>query len=220
MRGGPRTPVLVGGLAALTVASLTGDLLSPTLLGRHPLVLVSLTPRAPFVLAASHGAPLVAVLAVAVPRLLLADPLHFVLGRRYAGRIGRRLPASVRRIGVPAIVASPTGKVLAAAGATGMPPSRVAAADTVGTVARVAALWAVANALPGVGVIASVSSAAPLAALLTVLGLVAARRITRRATTASSPVHPLFSRRSPRANIISGRGRRATRRAAVASTTR
>ena len=127
-------------LAVLSVLSLVGTALTPTLATRNPLLLVALSPRSVFVLGAASAVPAVPLLVVAALRLMVADPFHYRLGRLYgsgvAGRLGRWLP----RAGAPLVAASPTGKVLALAGAAGTPAARVAAADVVGTVARLVAL--------------------------------------------------------------------------------
>jgi hypothetical protein len=82
---------------------------------------------------------------VATARLLVADPIHYALGRRHgADRIAPRIQRAVGRFGLAAVAVKPNGAVLAAAGATRLDPKLVFAADLVGTLVHLALLHRVA----------------------------------------------------------------------------
>jgi hypothetical protein len=141
------TAVLGAPLAVLTAASVVGNLLASRLLSSHPLVLVALAPRAPYLAVAAGHAPFAAFVAVAVLRLCAADPSHFLLGRRHGARaaaaLERRRPLAAlwNRLGLVLVAASPSGKVLVLAGASRLPHRRVASAAVAGTLAQVVALY-------------------------------------------------------------------------------
>ncbi len=129
-------------LAALTAVSSVGTLAAPGLTGR-PLLLVALSPRLSFLALAAPKVGLVPFLIVAGIRLCLADPFHFVLGRRHgAGALDRlprwpwlqRLQVFATR-SVPLLVfLRPNGTNLAIAGASRGRAVHIAMADIVGTV--------------------------------------------------------------------------------------
>ena len=127
-------------LAALSAASTTATAMTPFLL-RWPLVLAGLSPRVPFLLLAAGHSPFVLFLIVATARLLVADPIHYALGRRHgADRIAPRIQRVVGRFGLAAVAVKPVGPVLAAAGATRLDPKLVFIADLAGTVAYLVAI--------------------------------------------------------------------------------
>lgn len=129
-------------LAALTLISSLGTVAAPGLTQR-PLLLVALSPRLAFLTMAAPKVGLVPFLAVGMVRLCLADPFHFVLGRRHGtaalDRLGgqRRWLAALRGIAarsVPLLVfLRPSGTNLAIAGASRSRVAWVVAADVVGT---------------------------------------------------------------------------------------
>ncbi len=112
-------------LLGLTAVSAVGTAASPVLAG-HPLVLVALAPRLPFLVLAAGRCALLPLLLVATIRLCVADPFHFRLGRRVAeaprGRTRAwvsNLSAGRARSHLPlvAIALRPVGRHLAWAGA-------------------------------------------------------------------------------------------------------
>jgi hypothetical protein len=128
-------------LAVLTVISSLGTVAAPGLTGR-PLLLVALSPRLAFLTMAAPKVGLLPFLAVGMFRLCLADPFHFVLGRRHGTAALDRLPAkrwlnAVRNLAgrsVPLLVfLRPSGTNLAIAGASRSRVLQVVAADLVGT---------------------------------------------------------------------------------------
>lgn len=114
---------------------------APGLTGR-PLLLVALSPRLAFLTMAAPKVGLLPFLAVGMFRLCLADPFHFVLGRRHGTAALDRLPAkrwlnAFRNLAgrsIPLLVfLRPNGTNLAIAGASPSRGLQVAAADIVGT---------------------------------------------------------------------------------------
>ncbi len=162
--GARRVAVLVTLLGLIGAVSFLGDAASPVLLERHRLALMTLTPRSAYVVAAARDVPLPVLLVVAVARLSLADPVHFVLGReagprvlaraertRLLGRLARRLPATPDNVWLSVVAFSPTAKTMVVAGGLGLPASRVAVANATGTVVRVLVVWTAGRAFPSVG---------------------------------------------------------------------
>ena len=128
-------------LAALTVVSTLGTMAAPGLTQR-PLLLVALSPRLSFLALAAPKVGLVPFLVVAGIRLCLADPFHFVLGRRHGTKAIDKLIRWnwLRRVhdtaakSIPLLVfLRPNGTNLAIAGASRNRTIHIAAADIVGT---------------------------------------------------------------------------------------
>ncbi len=129
-------------LAVLTLVSSVGTLAAPGLTNR-PLLLVALSPRLSFLALAAPKVGLLPFLVVAGIRLCLADPFHFVLGRRHgAGAVDRlqrwrglRTLTVIAGVSVPLLVfLRPNGTNLAIAGASRGRILPVAMADLVGTI--------------------------------------------------------------------------------------
>jgi hypothetical protein len=136
-----KTRWLLAGWAGLSAVSAVGTAITPALIP-FPLVMVALTPRLPvLIFAATHVSPKLFFL-IAVPRMLVGDPIHLLLGRRYGARF---VPSKARklmiRLGLVAVALRPTSKILAAAGAVGMTTKRVMGADFVGTMALLATIY-------------------------------------------------------------------------------
>lgn len=149
-----RLALLISPIAAVTAAQFVGDALSPTLLVSAPLVLVALVPKnRVFVLTA----PLVdftPFLVVGLVRLLLTDPLFFILGRLHGRRALRwleqrsasphfvqRAERWFRRASYPIVAFSPSSIICALAGATGMPAVPFFITNVAGTIARMTLIW-------------------------------------------------------------------------------
>jgi hypothetical protein len=130
-------------LAALTAVSTLGTMAAPGLTQR-PLLLVALSPRLSFLALAAPKVGLLPFLAVAGVRLCLADPFHFVLGRRHGTKAIDKLirwswlrkAHDVASKSVPLLVfLRPNGTNLAIAGASHRGhAAQIVAADIVGTV--------------------------------------------------------------------------------------
>jgi hypothetical protein len=130
-----RSADLILPLAALSLISVLGTLAAP-LLRRHPLLVVALSPRLPFLVLAAPRAGLVPFVVVGTVRLCLADPFHFRLGQRLGAArpprwTGHRL---ARPVSGAAVLLRPNGRHLALAGALRLRGGVVAALDIAGTV--------------------------------------------------------------------------------------
>jgi hypothetical protein len=148
-------------LAGLTAVSSLGTMAAPGLLSSgRPLLLVALSPRLSFLAIAAPRTGLLPFLIVAGIRLCLADPFHFVLGRRHgAGAVTRitgrwRWLAAATRLAthsVPLLVfLRPNGTNLAIAGASRHRALHIAAVDVVGTLAYLLLIHQLgAQVLPG-----------------------------------------------------------------------
>lgn len=163
-------------LGLLTVASLAGSALAPELLAHHPLLLIALAPRSVFLVAAAPRIGMASFVFVGTLRLAAADPFHFALGRQFLGHRFERHRRVIARVGLPVVAVHPTGPVLAAAGAAGLRPTSVAAADVAGTIVQLALLHEL-------GQLVTVPPALAMAAIATaavVVGLAALGAAVRR----------------------------------------
>lgn len=159
-RPSPSRRVRLGMVAAplvlLSVASATGNVLSPRLLESNPMMLAALSPRAIHLVVAAGAVPFPIFLAVGMLRLVAADPCHYLLGRMQGpaaaaaierrsallGLVARWLLRLDKRRAILAVAVSPTGKFLMLAGAGCTRPSHVALADAGGTLVRLTVLYA------------------------------------------------------------------------------
>ncbi len=136
-----KTRWILGAWAALSAFSALGTALTPALLA-FPMLLVAFTPRLPFLILAATAANPVLFFGVAIPRMLVGDPIHIALGRRYGGRfVPDRARRIMLRLGLVGVALRPTSKVLAAAGACKLRTSRVLTADAVGTLGLLASIY-------------------------------------------------------------------------------
>ncbi|HVF15049.1 MAG TPA: hypothetical protein VM942_10640 [Acidimicrobiales bacterium] len=198
------TALLGAPLVVLTGASVVGNLLAPSLLTAHPLLLVALAPRTPYLAAAAGQVPFAPFVGVALLRLCAADPSHFLLGRLHGdrataalhrrrrdrndpeGRGGRRgwrsrLIGLWDRLGLVLVALSPSGKVLVLAGASRLTHGRVATAAVAGTLAQVVVLYVAGRAVStkAEALAGMVAGYAPAVVVVT-LGLMGGAAIGRR----------------------------------------
>jgi hypothetical protein len=144
-----KTRWILGAWALLSAVSGVGTALTPALLA-FPMALVAFTPRLPFLFLAATTANPVLFFGVAVPRMLLGDPIHIALGRRYGGRfVPQRAQRIMARFGLLGVALRPTSKVLAAAGACKLRTSRVLTADVLGTVGLLASIYVGTSSIVG-----------------------------------------------------------------------
>ena len=98
--------------------------------------------RLPFLVLAASSTNPVLFFAVAIPRMLVADPIHIALGRRYGSRfVPTRARRIMNRLGLVGVALRPTSKVLAAAGACKLRTSRILTADVLGSLGLLAAIY-------------------------------------------------------------------------------
>lgn len=182
------TAILGAPLVVLTTASVVGNVLAPGLVGAHPLLLVALAPRTPFLAMAAGQVPFVAFAGVAFLRLCAADPSHFLLGRLHGERAAAVLDRARRptlaalwdRLGLLLVGLSPTGKVLLLAGASRLPHRRVATAAMVGTLVQVGLIYVGGRAVagPGRAVAEAMATVAPYGVAAT-MGVLVATAVVR-----------------------------------------
>lgn len=150
-RPGRRTlPLLVAPIIALIVASNVGDALATTLATSHPLTLVALNSRNRNLVLVTNQLDALSYYGMATFRLLLSDPLFFLLGYWYGesavgwmekrtrsvGSTMRQIEGLFGRGGLVLVFVAPNNIVCLLAGAAGMSVSAFFAANVAGTVVR------------------------------------------------------------------------------------
>ncbi len=159
--GRRRVSCLCGAIVVFTAAAIAGDVSSPALLERQPVLLLMLNSRTVFLVAVARRLPLAVFVLVATARLCAADPFHFLLGRhastadgskaRRLRPLARRLPPASSPVWLAIVALSPTAKTMLVAGAARVPARAVAIANLLGTVGRVVLIWTAGRSLPSVG---------------------------------------------------------------------
>lgn len=143
-------PILLTPIVVLAVLGTVADIIGPGLINERPLLQMFLNPRNRYLLLASPQVGALAFLVVGFVRLVLTDPLFYLLGVQYgdaALRWGeRKLGDDVgfirtaerlfARFGSVIILIAPSGYLCLLAGATGMRPRRFIALNVTGTVGR------------------------------------------------------------------------------------
>ncbi|MDP9452409.1 MAG: hypothetical protein M3P97_03265 [Actinomycetota bacterium] len=142
--------VLLTPIVVLAVVGTVADVIGPGLITERPLLQVFLNPRNRYLLLASPQVDALAFLTVGFVRLVLTDPLFYLLGVQYgdaalrwaerkldddAGFI-RTAERLFSRFGSAVILLAPSGYLCLLAGATGMRPRRFVTLNVVGTVGR------------------------------------------------------------------------------------
>lgn len=150
-----RLHIMLGAVAVLAIGSFVGQALSPTLLNDAPLLLILLNPRNTFLLLVSHNVELWAFLLTGFVRLVVGDPILYLLGLWY-GDAARRflreqhsgldgviawLDRWFPRIGPALVFVAPNTWVCLLAGTSGMRIRTFVALNVSGTVARLLAVW-------------------------------------------------------------------------------
>jgi membrane protein DedA with SNARE-associated domain len=139
-------------LAALVVASYVGDALAPSLVDSHPALLIALNARNRNLALVTNYLDPWTFYGIGVVRLLLSDPLFFLLGLWYGdaavkwmerrtktwGQMLRQLEEGFGRFAYPIVFLAPNNVFCLFAGAAGMPLRGFVAVNVAGTVFR---LW-------------------------------------------------------------------------------
>lgn len=142
--------LLVAPIIGLIIASNVGDALATTLATTHPLVLVMLNSRNRNLVLVTNQLDALSYYGVATTRLLLSDPLFFILGLLYGDaavtwmeRRTRTLGGSMRQLerwfgsgGLVLVFLAPNNVVCLLAGAAGMRVGAFFAANVAGTLVR------------------------------------------------------------------------------------
>lgn len=143
-------PVITVLLVSLVVTAQVGDALSPKLVVQHPLLLMAMNSRNRILILVTNQVAVTPFFVIGTLRLLLSDPLFYVLGFFYGERavkwFARRYPGSSRyfyqfehifgRLANPLVFIAPNNPVCLLAGATGMRPLTFIALNLSGTIAR------------------------------------------------------------------------------------
>jgi membrane protein DedA with SNARE-associated domain len=139
------TPIIV-----LVIASNIGDALAPSLVDRHPLWLIALNARNRNLVLVTNQLDPVPYYVVGTFRLLLSDPLFYVLGFLYGdaavtwmerkaptyGRLMRTGERFFAAAAYPLVFIAPNNYICLFAGAAGMPITAFVVLNVTGTVAR------------------------------------------------------------------------------------
>ncbi len=158
-----RRLLLVGAcLAVVATAAVIGNALAPTLLVRHPLLLLALNATTRHLVLTSTTVDLVPYVVVGLGRRLLEDPLLFLLGRWYGddaiawldGKVGggtylRAVQRSFHRVGWLLVALAPGGVVCVLAGVSRMRTAVFLALNVAGTLVTIALLRRFGDAFAG-----------------------------------------------------------------------
>lgn len=155
--------LVIGALIALVVGANVANALLPVLVEEHPLWFIALNPSNRNLALASGELSAWSFYLVGFLRLLLPDPLFFLLGRWYGdaairwmerkapvyGELLRQLEQWFDRAKVPIVAVAPNNPVCLFAGAAGMSVAVFAAANVVGTAARLVLIRLFSEAFEG-----------------------------------------------------------------------
>ncbi|HSL57717.1 MAG TPA: hypothetical protein VK866_07740 [Acidimicrobiales bacterium] len=146
--------LLAAPLVVLVIMSYIGDALAPTLVDRHPLLLIALNARNRNLALTTNLLDPLPYYVVGTLRLLASDPLFYLLGWYYGdaavkwaerntrtfGDLLRMVEKYFAKLAVPLVFAAPNNFICLFAGAAGMRPVVFFAANISGTIAR---LWVI-----------------------------------------------------------------------------
>ena len=146
-------------IIALTVAGTLADWFAAAIIVRHPLLEMFLNPRIRYLTLVANRVEPVAFFLVGFFRLVLTDPLFYLLGlwygdaalrwmeRRGNPRVVRAAEGWFAKAAYPIVFIAPNGFVCLLAGATGMAPVVFVALNVTGTIIRLVTVRALANVL-------------------------------------------------------------------------
>jgi membrane protein DedA with SNARE-associated domain len=143
---------VVAPLIAMVIMSWVGDALATTLATSHPAWLIALNARSRNLVLVTNQLDALAYYGIGTVRLLLSDPLFFILGMWYGdaavvwmerrtqtwGQMLRQLQTWFGKAAYPIIFVAPNNAICLFAGAAGMPLRAFFAVNIAGTFAR---LW-------------------------------------------------------------------------------
>lgn len=153
--------LLVAPIVAVSVAGTIGNALTPTLLAKHPLLLIALEARNRNLILASTRVDPVPFVLVALVRRIVSDPLFYALGYLYgdaavrwierkmgdAGAVVRGIERAFSKAAPLMVFLVPGALVCVLAGATRMSPPLFLAMNVAGTLTVLVALYAAGDAL-------------------------------------------------------------------------
>ena len=147
----------MGPLVVLVIASYVGDALAPTLVDTHPLWLLGLNARLPILVLVTNELDAWSFYLVGTVRLLMADPIFYLIGYfygdaavRWAERRSRTFGGMLRSVerffekaSYPLVLLAPNNPICLFAGASGMSPPVFLALNITGTIGRLILIrWA------------------------------------------------------------------------------
>lgn len=143
-------PALAIPLIGLVIAAQIGDALAPTLVDTHPLLLIVLNARIRNLVLVVNQVDPVWFYVVGTVRLLVSDPLFYLLGYFYGdravawierrsttwARYARDFEHLYRKASYPLVFIAPNNPICLLAGSSGMRPAVFVALNVTGTLAR------------------------------------------------------------------------------------
>jgi membrane protein DedA with SNARE-associated domain len=153
--------LIVVPLVALTIAAYVGDAMMPVLVDNNPLLLITLNARNRNLALVTNQLDALSYYAVGFVRLLISDPLFYLLGWFYGdaavkwaerntqtlGDTLRWVEKHFRRWGVVLVFAAPNNFICLFAGAAAMRPAVFIVANVTGTIARLVVIRLLGNVL-------------------------------------------------------------------------
>jgi membrane protein DedA with SNARE-associated domain len=147
--------VVVGACIALVIVTWVGDLFLSVLVDQHPAVFITLNSRNRNLVLAKEYLDWWTFFGIGAVRLLISDPLFFLLGRWYGdagirwiekrsatyGPLARKAEQWFGKASYPLILVAPNNYICLFAGASGMGVGVFLVLNVVGTFARLAVLW-------------------------------------------------------------------------------
>jgi membrane protein DedA with SNARE-associated domain len=137
-------------MIAFWVVSIIGDAIAPTLVDTHPLLLIALNPRIRNMVLVVNQVDPVWFYVVGTVRLLLSDPLWYLLGYYWGdravawvegrsdtwGRYAREFEKFYKKAAYPLVIAIPNNWICLFAGSAGMRPVVFFSLNIAGTIGR------------------------------------------------------------------------------------
>ena len=155
--------LLLTPIVALSLLGWAADIAGPALITEHPLLQMALNPRNRYLVLAAAQVDALPYFLVGFTRLVLTDPLGYLLGRQYGDgalrwlerKTGEDVPVRTivrwfSRASSVIVVVAPNLYVCLLAGATGMRPRRFLVLNVGGTLGRLVLLRLFADAVDGV----------------------------------------------------------------------
>jgi membrane protein DedA with SNARE-associated domain len=147
--------LVVGACIALVVAAYAGDIFLSALVDKHPALFITLNARNRNLILAKDNLDWWTFFGIGTARLLLSDPLFFLLGHWYGdagirwiekrsntyGPMARTAERWFGKASYPLILIAPNNYICLFAGASGMSVPIFVALNVVGTIGRLAILW-------------------------------------------------------------------------------
>jgi membrane protein DedA with SNARE-associated domain len=143
-------PWLITPIVVLSLAGTVADILGPKLIVEHPQLQMFLNPRNRYMILAAATVEAVPFFIIGFTRLVLTDPIGFVLGRQYGdaaltwagekmgddGRFVRRVERIFGKAAPAIVLIAPNLYMCILAGASGMRTRVFIALNVVGTISR------------------------------------------------------------------------------------